>query len=97
MNEKTYNGWTNYETWVVNLWMGEDGSGYWDERAREAKDTYELSQMLKDEHEEMAPETTGVFADLINAALSEVNWYEIAEGLREDIEDEDEDADEDDN
>jgi len=71
--------------------MGECGNDYWDERTREAKDVYELSQMIKDEHEEFTPETTGVFADLINAALSEVNWYEIAEGLREDIEGDDDD------
>jgi hypothetical protein len=31
MSDKTYNGWTNYETWVVNLWMdNEEGShDYW--------------------------------------------------------------------
>ena len=21
MSDKTYNGWTNYETWLVKLWM----------------------------------------------------------------------------
>ena len=86
MNEKKYNGWVNYETWCVNLWMGESGSEYWEERAREAKDVYELSQMIKEEHEEFIPETTGVYADLLGAALSEVNWYEIAEHLHEDME-----------
>jgi hypothetical protein len=24
MNEKTYNGWTNYETWCVALWINND-------------------------------------------------------------------------
>lgn len=35
MNDKRYNGWTNYETWVVNLWMdNEEGKyNYWRERA----------------------------------------------------------------
>ena len=23
MNKKEYNGWYNYETWMVNLWMDE--------------------------------------------------------------------------
>ena len=23
-----YNGWTNRETWLVNLWLGNDMSGY---------------------------------------------------------------------
>ena len=37
MNEKTYNGWTNYETWLVALWLdNEPGTyGYWREQARE--------------------------------------------------------------
>lgn len=31
MKTETYNGWTNYETWVVNLWMdNEEGThDYW--------------------------------------------------------------------
>ena len=33
-----YNGWTNYETWVVNLWLGndEDICKHWDEVAEKA-------------------------------------------------------------
>jgi len=36
---------------------------------------------LKQHHEDMAEElgAQGVFADLLNAALSEVDWDEIAE------------------
>jgi len=97
MNHKEYNGWTNYETWVVNLWMdNEEGSyRYWREvteeeyegavdgktltKAERAKQ--DLAIRLKAEHEESAPELTGVFADLLNAAMSEVNWYEIAEHM----------------
>ena len=64
MNDKTYNGWTNYETWLVNLWMSNDeGSyNYWNERAAEiikgADDRDEasgfLADAIKDEHEERA-------------------------------------------
>lgn len=37
-----YNGWTNYETWAVNLWMdNEQGSqAYWAEQAREQWNAY---------------------------------------------------------
>lgn len=37
MTDKKYNGWTNYETWVVNLWMdNEEGSyDYWREVAED--------------------------------------------------------------
>lgn len=39
MSER-YNGWTNYETWLVNLWMdNEQGSqDYYREQAREIYD-----------------------------------------------------------
>jgi hypothetical protein len=37
MNRLEYNGWTNYETWVVNLWMdNEEGThDYWLEVAED--------------------------------------------------------------
>lgn len=37
MSDTRYNGWTNYETWVVNLWMdNEEGSrDYWLEVAND--------------------------------------------------------------
>lgn len=38
----------------------------------------DLMDELKDQHEEAMPEVQGVFADLLNAAMSEVNWHEIA-------------------
>lgn len=45
-----------------------------------------LSEALKNYHGENTPTVTGVYADLLNAALSEVNWYEIAESLVDDEE-----------
>jgi len=43
MNDKTYNGWTNYETWVVNLWMDNDEGtyDYWREVAQEVSNDLE--------------------------------------------------------
>jgi hypothetical protein len=42
MNEKTYNGWTNYETWLVKLWIDNDEGSYhyWTERAREVYERF---------------------------------------------------------
>lgn len=85
-----YNGWTNYETWNVALWLDNDegGYGYWNEQADEAlerargdKDeaTSELASQLSDSLSENAPDLgSSCYADLLSAALSEVNWYEIA-------------------
>jgi hypothetical protein len=109
-DEKGYNGWSNYETWNVKLWIDNDEGSYeyWREQTREAWERAEchrrysgqthadaarceLADSLKDEHEENTPTVTGVYADLLNAALSEVDWYEIAEAMINDEELKDDD------
>jgi hypothetical protein len=89
MESTKYNGWTNYETWAANLWIdNEEGThdmylevatDYIERHGDDA--TYELSEYLKSEMEENTPTTCGVYADLLNAAISEINFYEIAEHL----------------
>lgn len=90
-----YNGWSNYETWLVKLWMDNDAGSYhyWQERTQEIADASddddstarEIADSLKEEHEQQAEElgipTSGVFSDLMTAALGEVDWREIAESL----------------
>jgi len=101
MEHKEYNGWYNYETWVTALWMGNDQSSYhyWQETAQETlkntkaekpltkreRATMALADQLKEEYEELAPELEGVYSDLLNAAMSEINWHEIAQHQIEDI------------
>ena len=84
MTDKTYNGWSTYETWLVNLWLTNDMQ---DEdltaSVKEANTTYEAKEILKDYMEERMPEIEGLFADLLRGALSEVNWYEIVKNWRE--------------
>lgn len=111
-----YNGWTNYETWAVKLWIDNDQGEYlhWQEVAREEWERddelmpYEkrlgrmesfkpgdralirLSDRFKDAHEKNADTLlkdmeASVFADLLGAALSEVNWREIAEALLDEV------------
>ena len=82
-----YNGWTNYETWNVALWWGENGmSGYWigeAEEMLEADDSddvaMQLAERMRSETINEMPAVNGMFADLLTAALDEVNWREIAE------------------
>lgn len=102
MTKKEYNGWYNYETWLVNLWITNDSGSdsYWRSTAQEAYDradgdscftkeensALDLAKVLEEQIEEESP-TTGMadlYADLLNAALSEVNWHEIAEHFIED-------------
>lgn len=106
-DDKTYNGWKNYETWNAKLWMDNDEGSYryWCERADEAYGNAEasqnftreeqaaldladqLEQEFDDDAEEngMLPKLNGMYADLMNAALSEINWHEIAEHMIADV------------
>lgn len=96
MTEKGYNGWTNYETWAVNLWMdNEEGTyNHWRDEARTVlkhnKNNKEeaanrLADLLKGEYEDGVEDAlneqykASLYSDLLNSALSEVDWYEIAE------------------
>jgi len=73
----TYNGWTNRETWVINLHFGE----YFQEVANDGQ------QLLADYMEgtlwEMLEEANIplVFLDLID--LGVVNWHELAAAYNE--------------
>ena len=83
MNNKEYNGYYNYETWLINLHCTDDIQNL----ANTARNQYELANsiknfveenMIKDEN---GKDITNCFLnDLINSALSEVNWQELAEG-----------------
>lgn len=85
---KTYNGWSSYETWAVKLWIDNDQglAEFFNHEARCAKSAYDLSNVVKEFFKEQNPvaDKASVYADLMNAALSEVNWIEIAESLIED-------------
>ena len=57
-----YNGWTNRETWLINLW--DVFEGY----QEDFNDVYEFSQFMKETFEELCPPMvfeSSVFADLI--------------------------------
>ena len=94
MADTTYNGWTNCETWLVNLWMDNEpgshelvreqarefyGQAYDEPHLTRAQRAFiSLADWLKEFHEENRPELPGVYGDLLGGALSSVNWDEIA-------------------
>jgi len=99
----SYEGWKNYETWAVKLWLdNEEGSSrYWADATREAWENaeaetpftrserarHDLADQLKDEIDQNMPEAITeavdgtLYSDLLNAALGEVCWQEIADAM----------------
>jgi hypothetical protein len=73
MNNNTYNGWTNYATWRVNLEMFDGSDQAWS--ADSAKEYVE--EIIIDS----TPE--GIARDYALAFLTDVNWHEIAEHYQE--------------
>ena len=106
--DKKYNGWTNYETWAVNLWLENEERTYFYWRAQaeshrteaqacdEVKNgiwttdeaaKFNLADQLKNELENESPiSEASLYSDLLNAALTEVNWPEVAESFLDGLE-----------
>lgn len=83
-----YNGWTNHETWVVNLWLTTEESTYWPANrvCRIAPNAYEAGKALRElvEQDVLGETASATMAtDLLTSALGAVNWGEIAAAFRE--------------
>ncbi len=93
----SYNGWKNYATWNVALWIDNEEGTYkyrcqLAERAKllaQAGDESAqglLANMLKDWINDGNPLAKGkgsVYSDLLTAALDDVDWLEIAANFLE--------------
>lgn len=88
-----YNGWTNYPTWAINLWLGNDQASamLWESESIDCleyhdmdckESIYAMEELLKEYHEENNPiGGASVYSDVLSWALEYVNWREIAEHL----------------
>ena len=83
--DKTYNGWANYATWRVNLEMidGMDFTGY-------SNTPHQLAVELKDYAREilLIDQEENLVWDYAMAFLDEVNWYQIAQNIIQEEENE---------
>jgi len=80
MSDQKYNGWTNYATWRINL---EIFDGY-DPDGQKVD-----HESIKDMAEELifmdGVDENSLAGSYASAFISDVNWYEIAEHINEEI------------
>ena len=91
MKDTKYNGWTNWETWNFKLWMDNDQSFnpnyHTYNSCDEIENTHQVAKHLERDIAEMwlddvlDKNSCGFFHDVCNMAIREINFYEIAERL----------------
>jgi len=82
-----YQGWPNYETWAVNLWLSNDQGMYnfiqelTEAAVTHGEESYELGDTLETliaEEENPLIEGASLYNDLLGKALGNVKWEYIA-------------------
>ena len=76
-----YNGWTNYETWLINVYYDDFIADYIQDAVEQGETSvYRIGESLKDYFEEIIYESmpdNNFIQDLVNAGLSEISWREL--------------------
>ena len=88
----SYQGWKNYETWAVGLWIDNEQStqemmSEWARKASLGKNPRAvLADQIKELVEENAPDLGAtLYSDLLTAAISEVDWFELAKNYLDEV------------
>ena len=88
-----YNGWHNYETWAVNVWLTNEPDAY--ERLMSivqnpdtlGKQSTALKEWIRHDQGDMAdnaePGVAGMYVDLLASAFDMVDWKEIIQNKQE--------------
>lgn len=88
----SYNGWTNYATWRVNLELFD---GMEPREFGRNLDKFDLADLLKDYAEEAVSIGANELArDYALAFLSDVDWQDIAKSMLDAYQDEEEEEEE---
>ena len=70
----SFNGWENKETWLVNVWLGDDLQAHKDEG--EALTADYIEAIVDDMAAELECDN-GLLSDLLNTAMGEINYWEL--------------------
>ena len=88
----TYNGWANYPTWAVHLWLSNDEGSYEEARmiANGSGSPLEREQKLRDcVLDYHIIELTGsLSSDLLGYAARQIDWSEILDAFLDEDENE---------
>jgi len=77
-----YNGWSNRETWLVNLWLNNDEDHYRiillakNHSKNDIKRAHWIEQHLAEQLEDKLGEAS-LWSDLLSTAFYHVNWLEV--------------------
>jgi len=91
MSDETYNGWSNYPTWCVNVWLANERPLYEETRYRVDAMMDEGRVAVADAIkgfvvDELVPDLgASVAANLLGFALASVDWFELADAWLEDV------------
>jgi hypothetical protein len=83
MTDTSYNGWTNYETWLVNMWIDNDegSQDMWRERADEAiaatDDSLTFAQRKADAVFELADTLKAEFEEGAETLGATGFWFDL--------------------
>lgn len=83
-----YNGWTNKETWLVNIWYMPEMPQYFSDMEEFEVDASDLEGAVKyiaEECEALSQLPPGLLSDFISTCWAEVNWHELSEALNKDL------------
>ena len=85
--DRTHNGWKNYETWACALWLDNDQDSYNEARrvSRQPLHDWQAAEDLKAWVEDMMPDLgASMWSDLLRGAFEKIDWHEVVEHYRED-------------
>ena len=90
-NDVSYNGHANYPTWAIYMFLSNSESDWnyidrlatnaCEEEESERRASIRLAKEMQEFFENRMPELDGAFVDLLQYAVDQIRWLEIAEGL----------------